>query len=86
MVYFRTKNPILSKFLRVLEWKVLLYFMTVLVYFDAIWYILRQFCILVGHLVYLFLEKSGNLASLLPFLRRLADSRELGSKERGGIF
>jgi hypothetical protein len=31
--YFRTKNPDLGKFLRVLQWKLLVFFMTV-------WYIL----------------------------------------------
>jgi hypothetical protein len=36
MAYFQTKNPNLSKFCRVLQWKMLVYFM-------AIWSILRQF-------------------------------------------
>jgi hypothetical protein len=30
MVYFYTKNPYLRKFWRVLEWKMLLYYMTIL--------------------------------------------------------
>jgi hypothetical protein len=33
MVYFQTKNPKLGKFWRVLQWKMLVYFM---VYFTAI--------------------------------------------------
>jgi hypothetical protein len=46
MVYFQTKNPTLSKFLRALEWKMLVYFM-------VIWGILRPFGIFYGHLVML---------------------------------
>jgi hypothetical protein len=42
MVHFRTKNPNLGKFCRVLQWKMF-------VYFTAIWYILRPFGMLVGH-------------------------------------
>jgi hypothetical protein len=44
MVYFYTKNPNLGIFWRALEWKRLVYFMTIqnifsrLVYFIAIWY------------------------------------------------
>jgi hypothetical protein len=66
MVYFQTKNPILGKFWRVLQWKML-------VYFVAIWSILRPFGILYDHLAYfspfpyifpyfgiLHPEKSGN--------------------------
>jgi hypothetical protein len=45
MVYFQTKNPKLGKFWRVLQWKMLVYFM-------AIWYILWSFCIFHGTLVY----------------------------------
>jgi hypothetical protein len=47
MVYFQTKNPNLGKFGRVLQWKMLVYFM-------AIWYILRSFGIVCGVLVYIF--------------------------------
>jgi hypothetical protein len=66
MVYFQTKNPNLGKFWRALEWKMLVYFMT-------IWNILRQFGITYGrfvkvvviwyilpNLVRLDHEKSGN--------------------------
>jgi hypothetical protein len=45
MVYFQTKNPNLGKFWRVLQWKMLVYFM-------AIWYIFRTFGIFYGTLVY----------------------------------
>jgi hypothetical protein len=41
MVYFQTKNPNLGKFLRTLEWELLLYFMRIWnVCITAIWYIL----------------------------------------------
>jgi hypothetical protein len=42
---FQTKNPDLGKFWRVLQWKMLLYFM-------GIWPILRLFGTFSGHLVY----------------------------------
>jgi hypothetical protein len=45
MVCFQTKNPNLGKFCRVLQWKILVYFMT-------IWSILRPLEIFYGHLVY----------------------------------
>jgi hypothetical protein len=45
MVCFQTKNPKLGKFWRVLQWKVLVYFM------DT-WSILRSFGIVRGNLVY----------------------------------
>jgi hypothetical protein len=41
MVYFQTKNPNFGKFLRVLQWTLLVYFMAIyvhLVYFMAVWY------------------------------------------------
>jgi hypothetical protein len=63
---FQTKNTYLGKFWRVLQWKLLVYFM-------AIWSILRPFGIFCGYLVYFmvicyifprygmrYLEKSGN--------------------------
>jgi hypothetical protein len=66
MAYFQTKNPDLGKFWRVLQSKMLVYFM-------AIWYILWSFGICCGNLVYfieiwfifprfvmLYQEKSGN--------------------------
>jgi hypothetical protein len=51
MVNFHTKNPNLGNFWRVLQWKMLVYFMDVR-------YILQPFGILYGHLVYLY---CGNL-------------------------
>jgi hypothetical protein len=45
MVYFKTKNPNLGKFGRVLQWKMLVYFMANLS-------ILRSFGIVYGHLVH----------------------------------
>jgi hypothetical protein len=66
MVYFQTKNPNLGKLWRVLQWKMLAYFM-------AIWYNLRPFVIFCGNLVYfppafdrLYQEKSG-IPGLNPF-------------------
>jgi hypothetical protein len=44
MVYFQTKNPNFGKFLRALEWKMLIYFMT-------IWNILWPYGIIYGRLV-----------------------------------
>jgi hypothetical protein len=45
MAYFRTKNPNLGKFWMDLQWKML-------VYFIAIWSILRLFVLFYGCLVY----------------------------------
>jgi hypothetical protein len=45
MVYVLTKNPILGKFWRALEWQMLIYFM-------SIWNILRTFGIFYDHLVH----------------------------------
>jgi hypothetical protein len=69
MVYFQAKNPNLGKFWRALYWKMLIYFM-------AIWNILRTFGLLHDRLVQFVLicyiysgfgiiheEKSGNPAS-----------------------
>jgi hypothetical protein len=67
MVYFYTKNPNLGKFWMCLQWKMLVYFM-------AIWSILRPFGIFCGRLLYfmvickvyfsrfgmLYQDKSGN--------------------------
>jgi hypothetical protein len=73
MVCFQTKNPNLGKFWRGLQWKILVYFM-------AIWSILRPFDIFYGHLVHfvviwyifarfglLYQEKSGNPDPEHPF-------------------
>jgi hypothetical protein len=57
MVCFQTKNPNLGKFWRVLEWKMLVYFM------DT-WSILWSFVIFYGHLVYVV---RGNLEYFSPF-------------------
>jgi hypothetical protein len=62
MVSFQTKNPNLCKFLRVLDWKVLMYLM-------AIWNILLAFGIFYDHLVHfsgfgiMYKEKPGNPVS-----------------------
>jgi hypothetical protein len=56
MLYFKTKNPILGKFLRVLKWKVLVYFM-------ALCSILRPFSIFCGHLIIF----HGYLVYFFPF-------------------
>jgi hypothetical protein len=66
MVCFQTKNPNLGKFLRALDWKVLIYFVAIsnilwilgifydhLVQFVFIWYIFSDFGIMHQ-------EKSGN--------------------------
>jgi hypothetical protein len=45
MEYFQTKNRNLGKFWRVLQWKMLVYFMEILS-------ILRTFDVFYGHLVY----------------------------------
>jgi hypothetical protein len=52
MAKFQTKNTNLGKFLSLLQWKMLVNFMTILVYFTAIWYILWQSGIICGHLVF----------------------------------
>jgi hypothetical protein len=66
MVYFQTKNRNLGKFLRVLQWKMMVYLIDIgsilrpfytfydhLVYFVGMWYIFPRFGIL-------YQEKSGN--------------------------
>jgi hypothetical protein len=66
MVCFQTKNTNSGKFWKALQWKMLVYFM-------AIWSLLRKFGVFRGHLVYfmviwyifhrfgmLYQEKSGN--------------------------
>jgi hypothetical protein len=55
---FKPKLQILGKFWRVLQWKVLVYFM------DT-WSILRSFVIFYGHLVHL---ARGNLVYFFPVL------------------
>jgi hypothetical protein len=51
--WFQTKNTTSGKFWRVLEWKMLVYFMTIWnMYFTAIWYALWLFGNVCGHLVY----------------------------------
>jgi hypothetical protein len=57
MACFQTKNSNLGKFLGVLRWKVLVYFM-------AVWYILRPFGTFCGHLIYIFY---GYLAYVFQF-------------------
>jgi hypothetical protein len=65
MVYFQTKNPNLGKFWTVLQWKILVYFM-------SIWSILWAFDVWYGHgyLVYTYFPvlvccTKKNLATLL---------------------
>jgi hypothetical protein len=60
MVCFQTKNPDLGKFWRVLEWKMLVYFMFIRdILHMVIWYFLWSFgifqviCYFYGHLVFL---------------------------------
>jgi hypothetical protein len=48
MVYFQAKNPDLGTFWRVLQWKRLVYFMAILVYFTDISYNVLPFGIFVG--------------------------------------
>jgi hypothetical protein len=62
MVCFQTENPNLGKFLRVLLWKILVYFMT-------IWSSLRPFEILYGHLVY-FVEIRYNFPVLVFWTKK----------------
>jgi hypothetical protein len=53
MVYFQTKNPFFGKFWRVLQLKMLLYFMAIWSYpFKSIWYTLWPFGMFYGYLVY----------------------------------
>jgi hypothetical protein len=70
MAYFQTQNPNLGKFWRVLQWKMLVYFMAIWsTYITAIWYILWPFGVFYGFLVYLYCfgmlyqDKSGNPAN-----------------------
>jgi hypothetical protein len=74
MVYFQTKNWNLGTFWRVLQCKICIgVFYGHLVYFTAIWSILRPFSLFYGHLFYfvvilyifprfgiLYLQKAGN--------------------------
>jgi hypothetical protein len=84
MVCFQTKNPNLGKFWRVLQWKMMVYFMDTLsilrsfvifyghfVQFVAIWYIFTRFGIL-------YQEKSGNPAVLIA----TAQQRNCGIRPR----
>jgi hypothetical protein len=84
MVYFKTKNTNLGKFGRVLQWKMLVYFMANLS-------ILRSFGIVYGHLVHfmanwyiyshfgmLYQEKSGNPGTY--FLKSISKSEFADSK------
>jgi hypothetical protein len=84
MVSFQTKKiPILGKFWTVLQWKTLVYFMTIwsilrplkifsghLVYFVIIWYIFPRFGIL-------YQEKSDYPAPEGSFLNRFSRLREI---------
>jgi hypothetical protein len=78
MVYFQTKNPHLGKFWRVLQWKMLVYFVAI----RPIFLPLGIFC---GLLVYisrfglLYQEKSGNPGSKILFWLDLLSFRFLVS-------
>jgi hypothetical protein len=91
IVYFRPQNHNLGKFWRVWQWKMLVYFKAIclfyghLVYFTAIWSILRPFDIFDGNLVYLvyfspfgmfYEEKSGN-AGMEPCRLQLLSKEHL---------
>jgi hypothetical protein len=52
MAYFQTKDPNFGNFLRVLQWKMLVFFYGHLVYFTDIWSILQTFSLFYSHLVY----------------------------------
>jgi hypothetical protein len=68
MVYFPTKNPNLGKFWRALEWKMLVYFMTIcniyshLVLVMAVWYSLWSLGIF---FLFWYVWTKKNLATLL---------------------
>jgi hypothetical protein len=53
MVYFQTKNFNLGKFLMVLQWKMLVYFMVIWSILGPFWSILWSVGIFYGNLVYL---------------------------------
>jgi hypothetical protein len=67
VVYFQTKNPNVGKRWRLLQWKLLVYFMTFGLFYGHFLYILWSFGILGGNLVnssrfgMFYQEKSGNL-------------------------
>jgi hypothetical protein len=60
MVYFQTKNPILGKFWKVLQWKMLVFYGQ-MVYFMAIWYIMWSFGIFFP---FWYIATEKNLATL----------------------
>jgi hypothetical protein len=85
MVNFKTKNPNLGKFWRILSWKTLVYFM-------AIWSISRPSGIFYGHLIYFppfsmfYQEKSCNPDRYVSFIKinpaTLLPAPELADEER----
>jgi hypothetical protein len=88
MVSFQTKNLNLGKFWRILDWKMLIYFM-------AIWNILQTFGIFYDHLVhfvfiwYIFLVLESctkkNLATLLQ-IRFFLLQKNVGNKDSDQVF
>jgi hypothetical protein len=68
MVCFQTKNPNLGQFWRVLKWRILEHFRTILSILRPLEIFYGQFVYICGHLVYfprfgiLYQEKSGNPA------------------------
>jgi hypothetical protein len=70
MVYFQTKNPNMGNFCKVLQWKMLVYFMAIwsisqlFGIFAAIYYVLWSFGNVLARFGMLCQEKSGNPAWL----------------------
>jgi uncharacterized membrane protein SpoIIM required for sporulation len=76
MAYFQTQNPDLGKFWRVLQWKILVYYMSIWsilwlfsIHTFGIWYILCLFGMFNGYIFGIFVQFFGllypkNLATL----------------------
>jgi hypothetical protein len=86
MVSFRTENPNFGKLLRVLQWKMLVYFMAIWSIFNTIWHILWPFGISSLVLVHftnfgmLYQEKSGNPAAETTGRRQMAGKNFFAKK------
>jgi hypothetical protein len=83
MAYFLSKNPNLGKFGRVLQWKMLVYYM-------GICYILWPFVILCGYLAYIFpfwyVVQRKHSATLLGSRCGLAEEwRQNKQKPKGSV-
>jgi hypothetical protein len=72
MAFYQTKNPNLGKFSRVLQWKMLVYFMAIwCTYFKAIWDIFTAIWYIVGMVIWYIFPvlvccATKNLATLSP--------------------